>query len=123
MSTNYSTEYGWLLITTGVLLVVVGAAMLGASGPRHGRRRTRIASSRARRLSSALVCAAAAGGVITGVQWAVLSQTDPAAWVAVLGPPALLAGATVTRLLLLVVGVAGCRRRRARYLPHERISR
>jgi hypothetical protein len=113
MSTAYSTKCWWLLITIGVALMDVGVAMVRASGPRHRRRRTRTASSRAR-LSAALLCAAVTGGLITGMQWAVLSQTGPAAWVAVLGPPAFLAGASVTRLLLLVLEVSRQRHRRAR---------
>jgi hypothetical protein len=118
MSTTHSTKCGWLLIITGVVLMVVGVTMVWASGPHHGRRCTR-ASSRGR-LSTVLVCAAVTGGLITGMQWTVINQTSPAAWVGVLGPPALLAGAAVTRLLLLVLGASRSRRRRARYVRHER---
>ena len=123
LSTTYIAKHGWLLIAIGVVLVVVvGVLMVWASGPRHRRRRTRAASSRAR-LSTALLCAGATGGLIAGVQWAVLSQTGPAAWVAVLGPPAFLAGASVTRLLLLVLDVARQQRRRAPTVRHERSGR
>jgi len=118
MSTTHSATCGWPLITIGVVLAVVGVTMVWASGPRQERRRAR-ASSRGR-LPAALVCAAVTGGLITGVQWTVINQTGPAAWVAVLGPPALLAGAAVTRLLLLVLGASRSRRRRARYVRHER---
>jgi hypothetical protein len=122
MSATSSAEYGWPLIITGAVLAVVGLAMVWASGPRHGRWPTRRASSRGR-LSIALVCAAITGGLITGVQWAVLSQTRPAAWVAVLGPPALLAGAAVTRLLLLILGASRSRRRKTQSIRHGRSER
>lgn len=126
MNTAVSTTPGascwWLLITAGVVLMVVGVAMVWASGSHQGRRRARAASSRAH-LSAALVCAAVTGGLITGVQWAVLSQTGPAVWVAVLAPPALLAGAALTRLLLLVLDAARSRRRRAPSIRHERGGR
>ena len=53
--------------------------------------------------------------MITGVQWAVVSQTGPAAvWVVVLGLPAFLAGATVVRLLAVLAHRPPRRRRRAR---------
>ena len=119
MSSTYTALCGWLLIVTGVVLAVVGSVMVWASGPHHRRRRTRAASSHAR-LSAALVCAAVTGGLITGVQWAVLSQTSPAAWGAVLGPPAFLAGASATRLLILVLEAVRSRRRRARAVRHQR---
>jgi hypothetical protein len=52
------------------------------------------------------------------VQWAVVSQTGPAAaWVVVLGAPAFLAGATVVRLLAVIAIV---HRRRAARLGRER---
>jgi hypothetical protein len=61
-------------------------------------------------------------GVITGAQWAVLSQTGPgAAWVAVLWLPAFLAAATVARLLA-VVRIGYGRRRRARAVRRGRGS-
>ena len=57
-----------------------------------------------------------AGGVITGVQWAVLSQTGPGvAWAVVLWLPAFLAGATVTRLLSVLRIVARPTTQGARY--------
>ena len=121
MSAISGAECGWLLIIIGAVLAVVGLAMVWASGPRHGRRRTRAAATRGR-LSIALVCAAVTGGLITGVQWALLSQTGPAAWMAVLGPPALLAGAAVTRLLLLILDASRSRRRRTQSMRHRRVS-
>lgn len=119
MSAISGVEFGWPLIITGVVLALVGLAMVWASGPRRGCRRTRAASSRGR-LSVALVCASVTGGLITGVQWAVLSRTSPAAWLAVLGPPALLAGAAVIRLLLLILDASRSRRRRTQSIRHER---
>jgi hypothetical protein len=60
-----------------------------------------------------------AGGLITGVQWVVVSQTAPAAaWMAVLGVPAFLAGATVVRLLAIISIVH--RRRRASRVGRKR---
>jgi hypothetical protein len=121
ISTISGAEYGWPLIITGAVLVV-GLAMVWASGPRHGHRPTRAAATRGR-LSIAMVCAALTGGLITGVQWALLSQTGPAAWVAVLGPPALLAGASVTRLMLLILDASRSWRRRTQSIRHERSGR
>src|SRR6185436_17074928 len=37
MTTAMTTGYGWPLIITGVVLAVVGGAMVWASGPRRGR--------------------------------------------------------------------------------------
>ena len=103
-----------LLIVVGVVLAVVGAAMLWASRPRATRRRGVRVSHPVSGRSGALVCAAVAGGLITGVQWVVVSQTSPAAaWLFVLGVPAFLAGATVVRLLA-IIGIVRGRRRAAR---------
>jgi len=94
-----SAATGWVLIASGVALAVVGMAMLWVSAARATRRRARAARPLAG-LPGALMCTSVVGGVITGVQWAVLSQTGPgAAWVAVLWLPAFLAAATVARLL------------------------
>jgi len=97
------------LIAVGAVLAAVGLAMVSASGrkQRHEpRRRPTTAAPRAGR-PGALTCTAVASGLITGGQWAVLSQTDPAAgwalvWLVVLGLPAFLAGATVARLLTIL---------------------
>ncbi len=106
-----------LLIGIGVVLTVVDAAMLWASGPRAMRRRRARMPRPVSGRSGALICAAVASGLITGVQWAVVSQTGPAAaWVVVLGAPAFLAGATVVRLLAVIAIV---HRRRAARLGRE----
>jgi len=116
-----STENGWLLITAGVVLAVVGMAMVWASAPRAERRGRAVHPLRG--LSGALTGTAVAGGVITGMQWAVVSQTGPAvAWAVVLGLPAFLAGATVIRLLR-VLCVAHGRRRLVRTARRERRNR
>ena len=100
-----------LLIVVGVILAVVGAALLWASRPRAARRRRKRVPRPASARSGALVCAAVAGGLITGVQWVVVSQNSPVAtWIVVLGVPAFLAGATVVRLLA-VIGIVHRRRR------------
>jgi hypothetical protein len=105
------------LITVGVGLAVVGMAMIWAGRPQAGRRRDRRSSPTG--ASGALTCAAVSAGVITGVEWAVVSQTDRAlAWVIVLGLPAFLAGATVARLLAVAGTVHG--RRQARKVLRER---
>jgi hypothetical protein len=89
------------LIIAGVGLAVVGAVMLWAGRPPAGRCRGR--TGRPTGMSGALTCAAVSAGVITGVEWVVVSQTDRA-WVSVivLALPAFLAGATVARLLAVV---------------------
>ena len=114
-----------LLIAVGLLLAVVGTALLWASRPPGAGRRAgtrRPVTSRSGRWSGVLICAAVAGGLITGVQWAVVSQTAPAAvWALVLGLPGFLAGATVVRLFSLVVIVH--RRREARVRPGQWNSR
>ncbi len=84
MTTAMNTAMSTTHSTIGVVLMVVGVAMVWASDPRHGRRRARAASSH-RRLPAAPVCAAVTGGLITGMQWTVINQTGPGAWVAVLG--------------------------------------
>jgi hypothetical protein len=86
-----------------VLVVVVALAGLGVlaafrSGARsaykvarHTQEVTRMGGNLARALGTAVV--------IVGVQWAVvLFTTDPRAWGAVLGVPALFAGAAIARL-------------------------
>ena len=118
MTTAMTTGYGRPLIITGVVLAVVGGAMVWASGPRSGRVARPVAG-----LAGALTCTSVACGVITGVQWAVLSQSGPGvAWAVVLWLPAFLAGATVTRLFAVLRIVHG-RRRRVRGTRRERGGR
>jgi hypothetical protein len=109
-----------LLIVVGLVLTVTGAGMLWASRPKAARRRrARVPRPESGR---ALVCAAVAGGLITGMQWTVVSQTGAAAaWVVVLGVPGFLAGAAVVRLLA-VIGIVQGRRRAAR-VGRERSGR
>ena len=63
------------LIIAGVGLAVVGVVMMWAGRPQAGRRRDR--TGRPTGASGALTCAAVSAGVITGVEWAVVSQTGP----------------------------------------------
>jgi hypothetical protein len=104
-------ETGPVLIIVGVALAVLGLAMLRASWARPvrvDRQRSRIGDP-VPGLSGALACTALTGGVITGVEWVIVSTTgSAAAWTVALGLPALLAGATVTRLII-VVGLASRR--------------
>ena len=109
-----STETAWALIGGGAVLAVAGAALLWVASARRAKpRRPRLGQELGRR-AGALVGTSVVCGVITGAQWAVLSQTGPgAAWVAVLWLPAFLAAATVARLLA-VIWIGYGRRRRAR---------
>jgi hypothetical protein len=97
------------LIIAGLGLAAAGAVMMWAGRPQAGRRRDRRGQPTG--ASGALTCAAVSAGVITGVEWAVVSQTDRA-WVSVivLALPAFLAGATVARLLAVVRIIHGQRR-------------
>jgi hypothetical protein len=109
----------WVLIGSSAALVVAGTTMLWASSALAKRHRPRAARPLAGP-AGALTCTSVVCGVITGAQWAVLSQTGPgAAWLAVLWLPAFLAAATVVRLLALVRVVLG-RRGRARAIRRGR---
>jgi hypothetical protein len=123
-----SAQTGWMLIALGTALAVVGATMVNASVARFPQNPARLARARrhdqagtpTRGLPGALVSTSLLGGVLTGVQWVVLSKTGPAAlWVAVLGLPAFLAGATVIRLIA-VLRAAYRRHRHARRLQRVR---
>jgi hypothetical protein len=125
-----TADIGWLLITTGVVSMVLGGGMVSAAG--RVRRQTRVVRM-ARRLRSGLwsglgglrrvagmlSCTSLATGMIVAAQWAVLVPAgSPQVWV-LLGLPAFLAGATVTRLLValrVAVWTVRARRRRARLL-------
>jgi peptidoglycan biosynthesis protein MviN/MurJ (putative lipid II flippase) len=105
-----STDTAWALIASGAALAVIGMAMLWVSAARGKRRRVRSAQPFVG-LAGALICTSVVCGVITGVQWAVLSQAGPgAAWAAVLWLPAFLAAATVARLFAVMRIVHGRRR-------------
>ena len=136
-------EVAWLLIFAGMLLAVLGLMMVWAAGRHRADARTAqtIACRRSRRaglrrshwrgvvrLSGAPLCAAMAGGVIFGVQWALLDLSGKTAtvwsamWAVVLGVPAFLAGATVVRLLAVLCG-AGWRYRQLRRMRVHRCER
>lgn len=109
-----STGTAWALIGGGVVLVVAGAALLWAASARRAKPRRARTTGPSKGRGGALTGTSMLCGVITGVQWAVLSQTGPgAAWVAVLWLPAFLAAATVVRLFA-VIRLGFGRRRRAR---------
>jgi hypothetical protein len=125
-----TADNAWLLITTGAVSTVLGAGMVWAAGrmKRHAglvrtARHLRSGLGRAldgmRRRAGVLSCTSLATGLIVAAQWAVLGPVcSPPVWV-VLGLPAFLAGATVTRLLVavrLAVWTVQLRRRRARLL-------
>ena len=108
-------EIGGLLVVAGLVLVLAGSAMVWMSTRRAQRRRVR-AVARPGRLpggwAGALFSTSVTTGVILGVQWTAVAQTRSVAmWTLVLGLPAFLAGATVTRLLAVLHLVF--RRRRA----------
>lgn len=112
------------LITAGLVVAGVGVVLVWSSGRSSGRRAAGGPSGRQyRRLvqgsrTVAVVRTAASAVVIVGVQWSVVSLTGPSAgttagitgpvgwpdgwpvmWAVVLGVPALLAGASVARLV------------------------
>lgn len=102
------------LITLGLALIGVGLAMLWLARPRAAHL-PRSAIRRGRRWSWPLACTVVSAAMITGAQWAVLSWSDArVVWAAALGLPALLVGATVTRLLAIAQHVRTVRRR-----PHD----
>jgi hypothetical protein len=108
-----NADTGWVLIGSGAALMVAGLVMIGVSAMRAPRRRRQPVRSRAG-LTGALTCTSVVCGVITCVQWAVLSRTGPGvAWAVVLWLPAFLAGATVARLFI-VWRIVIDRRRQAR---------
>jgi hypothetical protein len=97
---------------TTVLLVLLALAAMGVlhiwtSGVKAGRKvehQVREFTRVSRVASGALVAAL----VIAGVQWTVVTHSQPSAvWVFVLGLPALLAGVTVGRLLAVTTVVYG----------------
>jgi hypothetical protein len=114
-----SADTAWVLIAAGGALAVVGMVMLGASAARVRQSRGRSARLPAG-LAGALACTSVVCGVITGLQWAVLSRTGPGTvWVVALLLPAVLAGATVARLLIVWRLLLG-RRRQARAVRRVR---
>ncbi len=101
-TTPVTDGIGSSLVAVGGGLILVGLAMLWGSAlrvRRPGSRRPRLPIGPA----GALMCTVLAGAVITCAQWAIVNGNWPAAMQAVvLGLPALLAGATVARLLAVV---------------------
>jgi heme exporter protein D len=118
-----SVNYGWPLITIGAISMVAGLLLVRVSARLRRAARRPVARRATRRMrtcrptigqAGALWCTSVTCGVITGMQWAVLTQSEPGAgWAVVLGMPAFLAGATVTRLLRLL-RIAHGQRREAR---------
>jgi hypothetical protein len=99
-------EIAGLLVAAGLVLVLAGSAMVWMSTRRAERRRVRPVAQPGRLprgWAGALFCTSVATGVILVVQWTVVAQTGSVAvWTLVLGLPAFLAGATVTRLLAVL---------------------
>jgi len=101
-----------------VLLAVVVLAGLGAlvafrSGARGAYKVARQAQE-VTRMGGTLTRALVTGGVIVGIQWAVVAfTTDPRAWGVALGVPALFAGSAIARLFAvteIIHGGKGSRR-------------
>ena len=98
------------LITLGLALIGVGLTMLWLARPRAAHRPRR-AIRQGRRWSRPLACTIVTAAMVTGAQWAVMSWSDArVVWAAALGLPALLVGATVTRLLAIAQHVRTVRR-------------
>jgi hypothetical protein len=120
-----SIDTARMLITVGVVSALAGAVLLVAStktatrSPARPGRPDRIRPASRRRgmpggLAGRLSVTSVMTGVITGAQWAVLRPTEPeptTTGMLVLGVPAFLAAATITRLLALVYRVLSDRRR------------
>lgn len=95
------------LIAIGAVLSIVGGAMVWASGATDRRNPVRPARATRARRAGALVCASLLGGVLAGLQWILLGATAATSggtpvWIAVLGPPAFLAAATLVRVALAI---------------------
>lgn len=83
------------------VLALVGVLVAFRSGARTGSRVTR-QSRQVSRMGATLTRSLLIGGVIAGVQWAVIVTTpDPVAWGVVLGVPAVLAGAALARVFVV----------------------
>ena len=108
-----SAEHGWLLIAAGIGSALVGTAMLSASRRRIDAPRTRVVGLSAR-LTGALTCTSYRPPWSSGCSGRWLSAPALAVlWAAARGVPALLAGATVTRLYAAARAMRD-RKRRAR---------
>ena len=114
-----SATTAWVLIVFGAATAGIGMAMLWAAA--HTKQRRPGAARPPAGRVAAMTCTSVSCGVITGGQWALLSQIGPGpGWIATLCLPAFLAAATVTRLLA-VVRIVG-RRRSARVVRRGRRS-
>jgi hypothetical protein len=97
MSAEWSA--GTTVVVALVLLAVLGVVHIWTTGVRAGRKVERQVRE-VTRLGRVAAGAAITAALIAVIQWAVVTNTSPnAAWVLVLGAPALLAGVTVGRLL------------------------
>ena len=98
-----------VLITGLVVAVLAGVGALVAFGA--GARAAHRVTGQVRevtRMGGNLTRALASGGVIVGVQWAVLASTsDPRAWAVVLGVPALFAGSAIARMFAVTEIIHG----------------
>ncbi|MGH3834465.1 MAG: hypothetical protein ACRDSF_01990 [Pseudonocardiaceae bacterium] len=108
------SEFDPLVAGAVVLVVLAGVGVLAAfgAGARAGHRATQHARE-VTRIGGNLTRALAAGGVIVGVQWAVVANTTaPGAWGVVLGVPAVFAGSAIARMFAVTEIIHGGRRTR-----------
>jgi hypothetical protein len=115
-----SANDGWLLISVGIALMLMGIAMLAMPRRRIIARRIPTLRRLPAEMVGALTCTAPVAVAIVGLQWAVaVHPSSVALWTTVHGVPAFLAGASVVRLCA-VARVMRNDRRRAR-TPRRRI--
>jgi uncharacterized membrane protein HdeD (DUF308 family) len=111
-----SANDGWLLISAGIALMLMGIAMLAMPRRRVVARRIPTLRRLPAEMVVALTCTAAVAVAIVSLQWAVAVRPGSVAlWTTVHGVPAFLAGASIARLYA-VARVVRNERRRARAL-------
>jgi hypothetical protein len=119
-TTTTDTVQGLSSQGLGLLAVVVlaglGALVAFRSGARGAYKVARQAQE-VTRMGGTLTRALVTGGVIVGIQWAVVAfTTDPRAWGVALGVPALFAGSAIARMFAVteIIHASGHGRKGAR---------